>query len=385
MAIGVFVPSSRAQQPSAIIAGRYVAPDGQLKDAAVIVLAGGHINSVRPTEEMKAGRGVDRYPGAVVCPGLIDVYSKLGATGSNIETAYAVDPGTSAIDLVDRTHNDFRDALEAGITTVLIAPSPNNLISGAAAVVKTAGLEQRGGSPMQSLPGLVLRDDGPLMFALGSSVLNPNRPPTSRLGSLAVLRDALEGASTGQRHNRVTAFVEGRLDGLVVCETPMDVDAALRTLDVKRQRFALIHTSDAQELADDLRGGVTAVVVGPYGMSTAPRTLATAGVLSAAGVPIAFAGNAPTHPAGGLRLTAALAVRYGMDPAAARRAMTTTAAEVAGVAQRVGAIRAGLDADMVVFSDDPLRLDARVLAVYVAGVRVYDTGAVRPTAQEETR
>jgi imidazolonepropionase-like amidohydrolase len=51
--------------------------------------------------------------------------------------------------------------------------------------------------------------------------------------------------------------------------------------------------------------------------------------------------------------------------------MTSQAAEVAGVADRVGAIRPGADADLVVFSDDPLRLDSRVLEVYVDGVRVF--------------
>ena len=64
-----------------------------------------------------------------------------------------------------------------------------------------------------------------------------------------------------------------------------------------------------------------------------------------------------------------------MDPAAARRAMTITPARVAGVDDRVGAIRAGMDADFVVFSDDPLRLDSAVLAVYVDGLRVYHADA----------
>ncbi len=72
-----------------------------------------------------------------------------------------------------------------------------------------------------------------------------------------------------------------------------------------------------------------------------------------------------------------------MDPAKARQAMTSTAAAVAGVADRVGAIRPGLDADIVVFSDDPLRLDARVLEVYIDGVRVYDASQDSITSRGE--
>ena len=79
----------------------------------------------------------------------------------------------------------------------------------------------------------------------------------------------------------------------------------------------------------------------------------------------------PEHAADALRITAALAVRYGMDPAKARRAITGLPAIVTGVPKRIGSIKEGMDADLVVFSDDPLQLDARVLEVYIDGVRVY--------------
>ena len=59
-----------------------------------------------------------------------------------------------------------------------------------------------------------------------------------------------------------------------------------------------------------------------------------------------------------------------MDPPAARRALTSAAAEVAGVSERVGSLEVGKDADIVVFSDDPLRLDARVEQVFIRGNRL---------------
>ena len=89
-------------------------------------------------------------------------------------------------------------------------------------------------------------------------------------------------------------------------------------------------------------------------------------------IDVAFRGGFPESPPEALRITAALAVRYGMEPAAARRAMTIAPAKIAGVAGRVGAIAPGRDGDLVVFSGDPLRLDKVVLEVYVRGVRVYD-------------
>jgi imidazolonepropionase-like amidohydrolase len=96
-----------------------------------------------------------------------------------------------------------------------------------------------------------------------------------------------------------------------------------------------------------------------------------AAALANAGIDVAFRGGFPESASEALRLTASLAVRHGMDPGAARRAMTSAPAAVAGVADRIGAIAPSKDADIVVFSDDPLRMDAKVLEVYVQGVRVY--------------
>ena len=68
-----------------------------------------------------------------------------------------------------------------------------------------------------------------------------------------------------------------------------------------------------------------------------------------------------------LRLSAALAVRAGLDPKAALAALTEGAAQLAGVADRVGALEPGRDADFVLWSGDPLDLSSRLVAVYVDG------------------
>ncbi len=354
--------SASAQKPDAIMAGRYVAPDGTIKTDTAIVLDRGKIHVTVARDVYTKTDNIVAYPNAVVCPGLIDVRSRIGAHDNLTETAHAIDPAASAIDSLDLTHRDFRAAVEAGITAVMLSPTENNLVSGVAATVKTARVS--GDDP-------VLRGDGPLMFAVGSTVFSEDRAPTSRIGSAAMLREALDEAKAGRGHERMRLFSAGSLEGLVVCEDPMDVSAALRTLANGRPSIAIVHTSDAHDLAPELARGSRAVVVGPYAFGMSPRTLSTAGVYAAAGVPVVFAGGTPEASVGSLRTTAALAVRYGMDSAKARRAMTVLPATLAGVSERVGAIHPGLDADLVVFSDDPLRLDARVLDVYIKGVRVY--------------
>lgn len=348
----------------AVVGDKHLAPDGSLDERGAVLVRGGRIDDVTAADPSVVDGGVDRYPGAVIAPGLIDLRSAVGAFANNDETARAIDPGAGAVDVLNPHHRDFRAALESGITTVMIAPAGVNLVAGVAVVVKTAS-----SGATNSLQ--VLRDDGPLVLVLGPSAWRTQHAPTSDVGALAMLRGALDDARAGRGHARMQSFASGALDGFVLCDRPMDVRAALSVAPIAGGRVTIVHTGDELALASDLGGTGVACVVGPYGFDDSARTLRGAGALTAAGLRVAFAGDVPRHSSDSLRTTGALAVRHGMSPADARRAMTVVPAELAGVGDRVGAIKPGLDADFVVFSGDPLRLDSRVLAVYIRGTRVY--------------
>jgi imidazolonepropionase-like amidohydrolase len=79
-----------------------------------------------------------------------------------------------------------------------------------------------------------------------------------------------------------------------------------------------------------------------------------------------------------------LAVREGLDRDAGLRAVTLNPARVLGVDDRVGSLTVGKDADVVLWSGDPLDLQSRVLRTWVDGVEVYTydaetgEGRVRP-------
>ncbi len=366
------------QDRTAIICARAVAPDGTLSDLGAVVIAGGKVERLAKADEIKeqAGLKIVRHEGAVICPGLIDLCSAIGEFQNNLERAKAVDPSVSAIDAVDPGDPALGRALRAGITAVMITPQPSNVISGVAATVRTWTAGPRVDA---------LRTDGPLVFALGTSVFSTDREPTSRPGALVLLRGALAAARDGKGAARVAQVLAGKLDAIVICEATEDVDGALRTFGEFKLAPHIVHTADAVELAPDLaeRGpSRPATIVGPYTFTSSPRTLEGAGALERAGADVAFTGGTPLGEAAGLRVTAALAVRYGMDAAAARRGLTVGAARVAGVEGRVGSLKPGMDADIVVFSGDPLRLESRVIEVYVNGVRVYT--APPPVGQDES-
>jgi len=350
--------------PDAIVAAHYVTNDGTLGSTVAISLKSGKIDAVRGEAGFPATAKVDRYDGAVICPGFIDVRSSMGAYGNTVESAHSVDPGLSAIDSFDPDHRDFRRAVESGITAALIAPAPTNIVAGAAAIVKTA-------LPNGVRAGEVLRDNGPLVFGFGPSTWQYDREPTSRIGAMAMLRSALADAKQGDGHPRLRSVAGGTTDAILFCDSAMDVSGARRLFAEYSSKITIFYNGDALDLVDELAGSNANIIVGPYDYSDSQRKLSLAGRLAAADVNVAFAARMPIEGGHSLRQTAALAVRYGMDSAKARQAMTINAAKAVGVGDRIGAIATGYDADLVIFSADPLRPDARVLAVYVDGVRVY--------------
>jgi len=216
----------------------------------------------------------------------------------------------------------------------------------------------------------VLRDDGPLVFALGADVYQPDREPTSRMGAAAMLRRVMAEAIAGRGHQRLQAFTQGSLDAMVVCQLPQDVAVAADALRGEHRLITFVHTSDVADLSFEM-SGAKAVVVGPLTFDMSSKSLAAAGHWSKAGLTVALAGQSPRYSYDSLRISAALAVRHGMSPDKARQAITSVPAEIAGVADRVGSLTPGRLGDVVVFSDDPLRLDAKILAVYVGGRRLY--------------
>lgn len=364
IALGPPLKAAEHDNPPAatLVAGRVLQPDGTLRADTAIHVRNGRIEALGPAAEAR-GEAVRRFgANTVICPGLIDLFSSIGAVGQTAETVSAFDPGANAADALDPRDPHFPAGLRAGITAALVAPSPDNLVGGACVCFRT--FVDRGRLD-------VLRADGPLAFSLGEGVWRGDRLPTSRAGAVYQLRKLLTKAERGEAHPRVDAALAGQLDAVLICKTRHDVASARQVFADRFGRFAVALGEDAVECADDLGGRQQPVVVGPYSFTSERRVLLGAAELAGKGIEVAFRGGFPQTPPDGLRLTAALAVRHGLDPAAARRALTVAPARVAGVADRIGMLTPGKEADLVVFSQDPLRLDAAVLEVYVKGVRVY--------------
>lgn len=113
------------------------------------------------------------------------------------------------------------------------------------------------------------------------------------------------------------------------------------------------------------------VIYAPLLLSGKDKDLKRPGKLAEAGVKLAFSSLAPRTSACDLRTSAIIATRYGLEPELALKGLTIHAAEILGIAERLGSIEKGKDADLVVFDGDPLELSSRVEAVIVSGQIVY--------------
>ncbi|MEW6251009.1 MAG: hypothetical protein AB1716_10210 [Planctomycetota bacterium] len=381
LALGFVLAASlhTAAQPAptgkVIKAAAYVGPDGKLvSEGAVVAIEGERI--ARVGGDVPAGTPVDEYAGAVLSPGLVDCLTTLGVLGDLAERQTALQPDVRAADAFNRFARELRAALAAGVTTFALVPSDDALVGGSIAICQTGGPE---GKPR------MLERNGPLKLSLSQDAFKTDREPTSRSGALGLLREALQaGRSVNPPASDAgaaswTPFARGQRPGVMTAPSAADVLAALDLVDEFKLRLALIHTEGALDIAGRLRERVAAIVVGPLDMTSGLRATRGPRLLAQQQVPVAIAGGLPGYPADTLRIGAALAARAGLDPGLARQAIAAVPADVLGVGERVGALAPGRQADVVVFSGDPLDLRSRVLAVYIGGQRVYLDGATAAT------
>lgn len=395
--------------PLALV-GAYVVPiDGDPVEDGVVLLRDGRVEAVgtRAGVPVPEDAEVVDCAGSWVLPGLIDAHVHLGVWEegegwAGQDTNEMTDPvmaAARAIDAINPREQGFDDALMGGITTVNVNPGSGNPIGGQAVALKTYG---------RYVDEMVLRNPSGVKAALGE---NPKRvygdqkkTPSTRLGVALTLRRAFAAARSYQE--RVQAAEGKPVDADLVseilvkvldreipwrqhCHRADDIATALRLAEEFGYELVLDHGTESYLLADLLAEKGVPVLYGPLIVSRSKvevreRSLRAPGILDRAGVQVSLITDHPVVPIEYLITQVALAVREGMDRDAALRAVTLNPAGVLGLADRVGSLTVGKDADVVVWSGDPLDLQSRVLRTFVDGVEVYTwdatsgSGAVRP-------
>jgi imidazolonepropionase-like amidohydrolase len=365
----------------AIRNARLYTVSGGVVEGGTLLIQNGKIRAVGANVTIPAGTFVIDGTGKVVTPGLIDANAHFGLRDTSNEQAFEVTPQVRVSRLIDPHSPDFKRALQSGITSACITPGTANVIGGLCAVVKTTG---------RDLSRMLLREDVAERAALGYDTVGNNssfrffgsgsgltnmylRRPNSRMGAVWEMRKALSEARKSPALTRVRA---GGLPLRINARVENDIRAALTIAEeFQVPHLILDECTEGYKVADRLAARHIPVVLGPFvdphdnTPEDANPALNTAGILADRGVQIAFGSN--DQDATQLRMWGAFAVRYGLKPEIALRALTLTAAEIAGVADRIGSLDVGKDGDVLVLSGDPLEVTTRIEKVIVNGQVVH--------------
>jgi len=330
-------------------------------------------------------------------PGFIDAHTHLGLRESGIgfegddvnELSNPLTPELKAIDGINPLDKTFDEAREAGITCVSCGPGSANIVGGQFAIIKTCG---------HRIDKMIVNPSHAMKIAFGE---NPKRvykglgmSPQTRLAVAAELRNILTKTKTyiasieaaGDDLSKMPTY-NNKLEAMIPVikrEIPLkahahradDIFTAIRIAKEFNLKLTLDHCSDGHLIVEDLvEEGYDAIVGPTFGhkskYETKNKTFETPGILQRAGVRVAIMTDHPVIPVQYLPMMAGLSAKAGMARFEALKAITINPAEILGIADRVGTIEVGKDADLVLMTGHPFELDAKVEFTFIEGKVAY--------------
>lgn len=309
--------------------------------------------------------------GAYVTPGLIDAHTHLGMKGDSQgfegtdhnERNDPITPEVRAIDGINPQDITFKEALEAGITTVGTGPGSANVVCGQYACIKTFG---------SSIDKMILKFPMAMKIAFGENAKTnyngKNRTPVTRMGIASLLRELLR--ETVEYKNTPNRKFNAKLEAMLPVinkEIPLkahahradDILTAIRIAKEFNVDLTLEHCTAITDILEEIAQENYPLMVGPtFGARTKielkEKSFKNVAKLSNFGKDFAIITDAPVIPLEHLPLCAGLAIDSGMDEWKALQAITINPATYMGVEKRVGSIEVGKDADIVVWKRKPM-------------------------------
>lgn len=362
---------------------------------ADILLVGGKITAIGSDLDAPADAAVFDADGLEVYPGFVDAHTHIGLDGYGIgyegcdynEMNDIWTPQLRAIDGINPRDPSLGDARRAGVTCVCTGPGSANVLGGTFLAMKTVG---------DRVDKMVVRDPVAMKCAFGE---NPKRCyrdkcDSTRMSTAAFLRGALmQARDYGARKQAANGDVtkmpayNQKLEALLPVlarEIPLkahahqanDIFTALRIAREFNLRLTLEHVTEGHLIVDELaKEKDVPMAVGPSltfasKFELQNKSWATPGVLAKAGCHVSIITDNSVIPQQYLPLCAGMAIKAGMDPFDALKAITLNPAEHIGVADRVGSLEVGKDADVVITAGSPFEVMTPVKAVFIDGNRV---------------
>ena len=338
-----------------------------------ILIAGGTISKVGAALAPSDDGVVIDANGRIVTPGFVDPHCMVGVMNqihrferndANEESGPSV-PQMRALDAINLDDEGFVMMRAGGITTAVTGPGSNNLIGGTFAAIKTGG---------KNFGSRILVDELAFHFVLSSEPRNvfgkKGKSPSTRMGSAAVIREELikarfyrEQLASGKKPGfdmKLNSLMRV-FDGMLVKFSAIsegDIRTAVRIAEEFGLNYTIDLAFDAIKMSKELAASNTRCIIGSlYGggasVETSERKLENAAVLESLDFEYALMCGHPMLNGQLAPQYLTLLNKFGMSQKAALEGLTINAAKLAGIADRVGSIEPGKDADLLIWSGDP--------------------------------
>lgn len=360
---------------------------------ADILIDGGKIVKIGKGLSADGAEVIDAT-GLQVYPGFVEAHCHIGLDGYGIgyeghdynELNDPVTPQVQAIDGINPFDPCMKMAAKAGVTCFATGPGSSNSIGGTFAAIKPVGTR---------VDNMIVKFPIAMKCAFGE---NPKRcyqkeGISSRMTNAAKIREALNKAkvykakieAAGDDASKLPAY-DQKSEALIPVlnhEIPLkahahqanDIFTAIRIAKEFGVGLTLEHVTEGHMIVDELAKENLPLAVGPtFGHASKfelqNKTWETPGILAKAGCHVSIITDAPVTPLHYLPLCAGLAIKAGMDEYEALRAVTINPAEHIGIADRVGSLEEGKDADVVIVDGCPFDVTGVIKHVLINGEEV---------------
>lgn len=392
-AVLIAVSGTAPAQVLALSGARIIPCVGPEIADGVLVVENGKIKAVGPRADIVIpdGAAVVDVTGKVILPGFVDTHSHVGVPEGGDDSA-PLQPSCRVLDSIDVRDPSVQRAQAGGVTTANVMPGSGLLLSG-----QTLYLKLRDGRTIDDL--LIFNANGTtaggIKMANGTNSRRAPPFPGSRAKSAALVREQYVKAVAYRDKFRAAAGDAAKLP-----DRDLGLEALVEVLDRKRVvhhhthrhddimtvlrlqkefgfKVVLHHVSDgwmaAEEIAAAKVGASIILIDSPGGkLEAKDLSMTTGAALEKAGATVAIHTDDPITDSRLFNRSAAFAVRGGMSRRRALEALTIAGARMLELDARIGSLEAGKDADFVLWSADPLSLEAKVLETWIDGKKVFD-------------
>ena len=377
-----------------IINGKILPMEGKNIENGFVRIKGkkiAELGDMSEYESKKEDEVID-VQGAWVLPGLIEAHAHIGITeekwgimGDDCnEETLPVPPALRAIDAVNPMDPAFHDAIEAGITSVMAGPGSANVVGGQFVFMKTQG---------RCIDNMIVRHPAAMKVAFGENPKvnygDKDQLPSTRMGIAALLRKTLyeavqykadrENGKLVQRDFEIEPWIP-----VLNREIPLkahahrtdDILTAIRIAKEFEVDITIDHGTEAHLIADEIKESGFPVIVGPdltarSKIEVKNMDFKTNKILHDAGVRFSITTDHPVSLIQYLPLCAGLAVKHGLPMEEGIKAITINPARICRVDDRVGSLKKGKDADIAIFSGNPLEVFTETLYTIIDGQVIY--------------